>query len=91
MSEDEHAQRSGDELKPGSRIDNYEIVSFVGEGGFGTVYKARDEKLQRDLALKFLRGVHDGRRRKLFEREAKALAALGKHPSILQVYAWGEY
>ncbi len=75
----------------GTQIGNYKIISVLGEGGFGTVYKARDVKLGRDVALKFIIGPSDKRRKELFEREAKVLAALGKHPSIVQIHEWGEY
>lgn len=75
----------------GTRIDNYEIICSIGRGGFGTVYKARDVKLGRDVALKFLHHSPSRMNRHLFEREARALAALSKHSAIVQVYAWGEY
>ena len=75
----------------GARIGNYEIVSVLGEGGFGAVYKAKDIKLGRSVAIKFFAGPRDARRRQLFEREAKVLASLSKHPSIVQIHEWGEY
>ncbi|MCH8204995.1 MAG: protein kinase, partial [Candidatus Hydrogenedentes bacterium] len=59
--------------------------------GFGTVYKARDKKLQRFAALKFLRFPLDSEFRRLFEREAQVIANLSKHPSIVQIYSWGEH
>ena len=75
----------------GKRVGNYEILSVLGEGGFGTVYKARDMKLGRDVALKFLRDPLEPKHREMLEREAKALAALSKHDAIVQIYEWGEY
>lgn len=73
------------------RLGNLVVESHLGEGGFGTVYRARDEKLGRFVAVKFLRDPLDPSHRLLFEREAKAIAALSKHPSIVQIYEWGEY
>lgn len=75
----------------GAIVGNYQVESIIGRGGFGTVFKARDIKLGRDAALKCLHEQVEPHRLQLFEREAKALAALSKHPSIVQIYAWGEY
>jgi tetratricopeptide (TPR) repeat protein len=75
----------------GTQIGNYEIVSLLGGGGFGTVYKAYDFKLKRDAALKFLRDPIDPQHRALFEREAQALATLSKRDSIVQIYGWDDY
>lgn len=75
----------------GARIGDFEIVRALGAGGFGTVYAARDVTLGRDVALKFLRDPLVREHSHLFKREAKALAALSKHPSIVQIYTWGEY
>lgn len=72
-------------------IDSYKILALIGEGGFGNVYKAHDASLSRDVAIKVLWGKPDASRRILFEREAKAVAALGKHPNIVDIYQWGEY
>jgi tRNA A-37 threonylcarbamoyl transferase component Bud32 len=74
----------------GKRLGNFEIISILGRGGFGAVYKARDTKLARDVAIKFLHNPMDAGRRKLFEREARALAALSKEVSIVAIYEWGE-
>jgi len=75
----------------GSRIGHYHVLSLLGRGGFGAVYKARDSKLDRLVALKFLRYPLEPRHMELFEREAKAIAALSKHPGIVQIHAWGSH
>lgn len=79
------------DVKPGTLLGHYRVVSLLGEGGFGAVYKARDERLDRDVALKFLRQPEIGRHLKLFEREAKAIAALSKHPGIVQIHTWSTH
>jgi serine/threonine-protein kinase len=74
-------------LEPGSRLGSYEITSLLGVGGMGEVYRARDLRLGRDVALKILpvdvRG--DPGRLARFEREARSLAALN-HPHIAAIY-----
>lgn len=75
----------------GRMVGNYQVLHVLGRGGFGTVYKARDTKLDRMVALKFLRFPLDPEYRRLFSREAKVLANLSKHPSIVQIYTWDEY
>lgn len=75
----------------GQMVGNYEITSTLGRGGFGSVYKAKDTKLQRFAALKFLRFPLDSDFRKMFAHEAQVIANLGKHPSIVQIYSWGEH
>ena len=74
-------------LKPGSRLGNYEITALVGVGGMGEVYKARDPKLNRFVALKVLPPALAGNRDFLarFDREAKAVAALS-HPNVLGIF-----
>src|SRR5437763_6457463 len=74
-------------LSPGSRIGSYEIVSPIGAGGMGEVYRARDTKLHRDVAIKVLPDLfaQDPERLARFEREARTLAALN-HPHIAQVF-----
>jgi eukaryotic-like serine/threonine-protein kinase len=71
----------------GHRIGPYLVESKVGEGGMGEVYRARDRKLNRDVAIKVLPAIvaHDPERRARFEREAQVLAALN-HPHIAQIY-----
>jgi serine/threonine protein kinase/Tfp pilus assembly protein PilF len=72
-------------------LGHYRLVEKLGEGGMGVVWKARDLKLDRDVALKLLPegAVGDPERRAFFEREAKAVAALS-HPNIVTIYAIGE-
>jgi len=65
------------ELKPGAKLGPYEIVSAIGKGGMGEVWKARDPRLNRDVAIKISTRQFSDR----FEREAQAIAALN-HPNI---------
>jgi len=78
-------------LRPGVRLGAYEIVAPIGAGGMGEVYRARDAKLGRDVALKILpAGVAQDRDRATrFIREAQILAALN-HPHIGAIYGWEE-
>jgi len=72
---------------PGTRLGPYEIVGPLGVGGMGEVYRARDTKLHRDVAIKVLPEAFapDPERLSRFEREAQSLAALN-HPNIAQVF-----
>src|SRR5829696_4998386 len=74
-------------LKPGSRFGPYEIGAAIGAGGMGEVYRARDTRLHRDVAIKVLPDLFasDPERLARFEREARTLAALN-HPHVAQVY-----
>jgi serine/threonine protein kinase len=74
-------------LAPGTRIGPYDVVSLLGEGGMGQVYRARDSKLGRDVAIKILpeQFAADRERVARFEREARTLASLN-HPYIAQIY-----
>jgi Tol biopolymer transport system component len=74
-------------LAAGTRIGSYEIVAPLGSGGMGEVYRARDSKLKREVALKVLPAEIAGDRERLarFQREAEVLAALN-HPQIAHVY-----
>src|SRR5882762_6096964 len=78
-------------LAPGSRLGVYEIVDALGAGGMGEVYRARDTKLGRSVAVKVLPEAvaADPDRIARFEREAKSLAALN-HPHIAQLYGLEE-
>ena len=77
-------------LNPHHFIDHYEIISLIGSGGMGEVYRARDTRLNRDVAIKVLPGLStaDPDRLYRFEQEARAAAALN-HPNILAVYQMG--
>jgi serine/threonine protein kinase len=77
-------------LAVGSRLGSYEIVSAIGAGGMGQVYRARDTRLNRDVAIKVLPELFalDPDRRSRFEREAQAVAALS-HPNILAIHDFG--
>jgi serine/threonine protein kinase len=78
-------------LGPGTRLGPYEILAPIGAGGMGEVWRARDARLQRDVALKILPELMaaDGDRLARFQREAQALAALN-HPHIAQIYGYEE-
>jgi serine/threonine protein kinase len=78
-------------LSTGDRIGPYEIVSLLGAGAMGEVYRARDTNLGRMAAIKVLPDafLQDPERRARFQREAKLLAAL-THPNIAAVYGWEE-
>src|SRR5215471_8794583 len=75
----------------GIRIGPYEITSPLGEGGMGIVYRARDTKLGRDVAIKALPDAfaNDSDRLQRFQREAQVLAALN-HPNIAHIYGLEE-
>ncbi len=77
-------------LAPGTRLGPYEVVARIGAGGMGEVYRARDTRLDRTVAIKVLPEhlARDSERRQRFEREAKALAALS-HPHICAVFDVG--
>src|ERR1041384_4615338 len=74
-------------FSPGTKVDRYEIRSKIGEGGMGEVYRARDEKLNRDVAIKVLPAAFSEHKDRLsrFEQEAQAAGALN-HPNILAIY-----
>jgi len=79
-------------LTPGTRIGPYEIIAPIGAGGMGEVYRARDTRLAREIALKILPHSFalDADRLRRFEQEAHAVAALN-HPNILAVFDIGEH
>ncbi len=78
-------------LSPGTKLGSYEILAPIGAGGQGEVYKARDPKLKREVAIKVLPEhlSSDPKYLSRLEREARALAALS-HPSILSVFELGQ-
>ena len=77
-------------LSPGTRLGPYEILASLGAGGMGVVYRARDSRLRRDVAIKVLPTAFSGDADRLqrFEQEARAAAALN-HPNILAVHDIG--
>jgi eukaryotic-like serine/threonine-protein kinase len=77
-------------LLPGTRLGPYEIVAPIGAGGMGEVYKARDTRLQRQVAIKVVPAsiARDAEALARFEREAQAVAALS-HPNILALHDIG--
>jgi len=72
-------------LSTGTQLGPYRIVSLIGSGGMGVVYAARDERLDREVAIKILNSTAPGEGDSRFWREARAAAALN-HPNICQVY-----
>jgi eukaryotic-like serine/threonine-protein kinase len=79
-------------LTPGTKLGPYEIVAPLGAGGMGEVYRARDTRLGRDVALKILPEsfARDDDRLRRFEQEARAVAALS-HPNILAIHDVGQH
>ena len=78
-------------LSPGTTLGSYQVTAKIGEGGMGEVYRSRDTKLDRDVALKVLPEAftQDPDRLARFEREAKVLASLN-HPNIAAIYGLEE-
>ena len=77
-------------LSPGTRLGPYEILAPLGAGGMGEVYRAKDTRLERTVAIKVLpeRFTTDLERRQRFEREARAISQLS-HPNICALYDVG--
>ena len=78
-------------MTPGDRLGSYEILAKLGEGGMGEVYRAKDTKLNRDVAIKVLPAsvAQDPERLARFKREAQVLASLN-HPNIAAIYGLDE-
>jgi serine/threonine-protein kinase len=78
-------------VTPGTRLGVYEVLVQIGEGGMGQVYRARDTKLNRDVALKVLPDIFAGDPDRLarFTREAQTLASLN-HPNIAHIHGLEE-
>jgi serine/threonine-protein kinase len=78
-------------LTSGTRIGQYEVVTAIGHGGMGEVYRARDTRLKRDVAIKVLpdQWAHDTDRLARFQREAELLASLN-HPRVAAIYGLEE-
>ncbi len=88
----EHNPPKDEIWRPGMTIGRYQILDLLGRGGAGIVYKAKDTRLGRFVALKFLiaPSLQDRHARKRFEREARSVSALN-HPNICTVHDAGEY
>ena len=78
-------------LTPDTHLGPYRILSKIGEGGMGEVYRARDTRLERDVAIKVLPAAltNSAPARERFQREARAVAAL-QHPNICTIFDVGE-
>lgn len=91
-SSDESKTSGQSPLTPGETIGPYEVLEKIGEGGMAVVFRARDRKLDRDVALKVLRGgpdPADDKTRKRFVREAQSAAQIN-HQNVVHVYAGGK-
>src|SRR5581483_2561359 len=77
-------------LSPGTRLGNFELLELIGRGGMGEVYRARDLRLKRDVAIKVLPVAlaRDPDRISRFEQEARAAGALN-HPNIVAIHETG--
>src|SRR6187401_45767 len=77
-------------LSPGSHLGPYEVLTLIGAGGMGEVYRARDPRLGREVAIKVLptHYLTDPDRLERFQREARAAAALN-HPNVVVIYDTG--
>jgi serine/threonine protein kinase len=82
----------GVRVAPGAKLGDYEVQRLIGSGGMGEVYRARDTRLAREVAIKVLPAFlsYDPDRLRRFEQEARAAAALN-HPNILAVHQMGTY
>jgi eukaryotic-like serine/threonine-protein kinase len=79
-------------IATGTRIGPYEIIGWLGAGGMGEVYRARDARLTRDVAIKLVlqAGITKPARLERFSQEARAVGQLN-HPGILSVYDIGAH
>src|SRR6266511_4421211 len=80
------------QLSPGARVRSFEVLGPLAEGGMGSVYRARDKKLGREVAIKILQDKLSDNREYLlrFEREARAASALN-HPNIITIFEIDEF
>src|SRR5215813_9483060 len=90
--EPEELSQTAPQLLPGRSVGAYKILALLGRGGMGVVYRARDERLRRDVAIKVLPAsfANDADRLRRFEQEAHATSALN-HPNILTIYDIGAH
>jgi serine/threonine protein kinase len=79
------------ELQPGATISHYHVLERIGRGGMGTVYRARDTRLGRDVAIKVINAeiASDADRIERFQREATIVAALN-HPGVVVIHDTGQ-
>ena len=79
-------------LSAGTRLGPYEVLGLIGAGGMGEVYRARDSRLARDVAIKVILPTfaRDSERIKRFEQEARAAGVLS-HPNVCAIYDIGSY
>ena len=86
------ALRGSVSLSPGTHVGEYSVLGLIGAGGMGEVYRARDARLGRDIAIKLLPPwlLDDSSARARFDREARAVAALN-HPNVVTIHEVGEY
>jgi Tol biopolymer transport system component len=77
-------------LKRGTRLGPYEVVALIGKGGMGEVYRARDPRLHREVAIKIVALAPDAKHLRRFEQEARTAAGLS-HPNILAIYDFGTH
>jgi eukaryotic-like serine/threonine-protein kinase len=91
VKEQRMSDQQGPSFESGTMIAHYRLTGKIGEGGMGEVYRARDTKLQRDVALKILPQsmAQDAQRMARFEREAQVLASLN-HPNIASIHGLEE-
>ncbi len=91
MTEPHQEIPASPQLSPGARFGNYEVLQHLGKGGMGEVYRARDTRLERDIAIKILSPEQCCRPDAMvrFEREARSACALN-HPNIVTIYEIGE-
>src|SRR3982750_844601 len=77
-------------LAPGTRVGPYQVVSFIGAGGMGAVYRARDTRLNRDVAIKIMTDSFDKERSQRFQQEAQSAGAMNDS-NIVAVYDVGTH